>query len=1100
MASYESFSKNWSDRLRPLVRGGAGSDHLAKLKPIIQQDFLKLQRGEEPMDDAAAISTMLSIVSGKPLLKEPTNPPGIRDMLGNVGKDVAGIATFLNPAKLGPALIDEFEQVGGMIRGDVKVPDQGNPLRQLAATPGVRMIPGLYTLSNLTTPQGRETIKQHPVSTTLDVLPIAGSALKLGAAALNSAGVVDRASVVSKLAQQQVLTEAGRAAAIPPAARLSYPEAIYAAAAEGKPVGTILAASGMKPVLDAALNPVTTWLQTNTQLARAHSVETRIAQGEINEFNKKWNQTWEKMDADERVLLGKEWSQPDLYPTRDPAHRAILDEGRLLQRRFAAQGAASGDLIGINVMGKDFFYSKSSPVAKAITHQAAAEDKLASSIDKLDKINSELATTIDPVRKLQLESQRLQATRLLDRAKSAANKARYDRTLTIYSTAPKEFYPMLKTRLHEEAVGQITGKLDRAEITRPEFDAAMKKFELGDYVQVFGKPAWEKLSSGIEQTWTSLLDAGFDPIFLHNVPSFKSGAATRGKVIATHEFRPGQFQDVRLSDTTPEYSDVAVGLTSGAAEYVNRLSTDRFITDHIIPRGYNYDDALKVAMPQIERLQKKGMNLVEAKDRVLNEMFAKVDNAEEAFGFSSVRAHSNMAGRTLYFDKDTFNAAKKLTAPKTPATAFGRAAEKTNSIFKTSLFGLSIKHLADETLGNTFLLGLTGTRDTFSPSVWREAIDMARTDTLPAKLSRGLDIVSTDELRNTAYGKTLGRVFKGIGGNALTHFNEFMNKVHKSVSYLGEEKHLLRQGVEPELAQELAIRHANDALVDFDSMMPLERTIIRQVFPFYSWTRFLAKFVTKYPIDHPLRASFFSRIADMENTDESSGFPRYFRNLAFMGNQDENGNIRAVDLRVMNPLRDTANLSSWAGFFSAVSPLLEVPLRAAGIDTLAGSPEMFPELTYDPETGKLVARRNSIASKSGVMEMLGQFIPPAQSIDHFFTLTDRLKRLKATDPISYRRQLFSALGIPFIPYQESIPKAQSRQQKALVEAARATVSRSTSKGASTRDLRRYPIVPWNGQLVPGEGLANLIDSLHSISAKTGIPTRMLMDKVAKVVK
>lgn len=1100
MASFETFEKNWIGRIRPLVKAGADQDQILKLRPIIQQDFQKLNRGEEPMDNTTALSTMVSVVTGRPVMKEPSNPKGIRDVIGNVGKDVAGIVSFLNPVNLIPALAQEGYDVQRMIRGDLESVDQGNPLRNLAATPGIRLVPGIWTAANMTTPEGRATAKQHPVSTLLDVLPIAGSALKTGAALADTAGIVNRSSVVSKLAQQQALTESGKAALIPDAARLTYPEAIYAAAAQGKPVGFTLAASGMKPVLDAALNPVTQWLKTNTQLSRQHSVELRSAQAEINAFNKQWNKTWEKMSADERVQLGREWTQPDLYPTTDPTHLAILQEGRLLQRRFAAQGVAAEGLIGVNVMGKDFFYPKGGKVDRAIGRQVRAENDLTKAIQSVSDINTRMQQTTDPLKLLELRSKRDQAIRRLDRAKDTSLKARRDRTISIMETAPKDFYPMLQRRVHEEAVGQITGQYNAGTILKPEFDAAMKRFELGDYVPVFGKTGWDKLVTDVQSTWTKLLDEGYEPIFLHNTPTWRAGGLTRGKVIATHEFKPGQFKETRLEDMAPQYSDVAVGLTAGASEYVNRLATDNFITNHILPRGLTYDEALRAAMPQIEKLTKKGMELTHAKDQVLNKLFAKVDNPADAFGFSSVRAHANMAGRTLYFDKATFDAAKKLTAPRTPKTAFGKVAERTNSLFKASLFTLSPRHLADELFGNTFLLATTGSLDTWRPSNIAEAVRMWKSDSLPVELSRGVDIVSTDELYNVSLGKTMGRIAKSIRADTLQRINEAINKIQKSMAYLGEEKNLLRHGVDPTTAQELAIRHANDALVDFDGMLPIERTLIRQWFPFYSWTRFIAKFLVKYPIDHPYRASFFSRIADMEKTDEASGFPRYFRNLIFRGGQDAEGNIQAIDLRVMNPLRDAANLTSWAGFVSSLSPIADVGLKAVGVDTLAGAPEMFPELTYNSETGKLEARRLNLMSKGGVMEMIGQFIPPAQSIDHFITVTDRLKRLKATDPVSYRRQLYSALGIPFVPYQESIPKAQARQQKALTEAARAVVSRSTRKDASTRDLRRYPIVPWEGQLVSGEGLANLIDKLHSVSDQTGIPTRMLMDQVAKAVK
>lgn len=68
-------------------------------------------------------------------------------------------------------------------------------------------------------------------------------------------------------------------------------------------------------------------------------------------------------------------------------------------------------------------------------------------------------------------------------------------------------------------------------------------------------------------------------------------------------------------------------------------------------------------------------------------------------------------------------------------------------------------------------------------------------------------------------------------------------------------------------AIEHAVDQTNTILGDMTTMTPIERRVIRQVFPFWAWTRHVIQLAARLPVDHPMRALMIMHIGELAGTD-----------------------------------------------------------------------------------------------------------------------------------------------------------------------------------------------------------------------------------------
>ena len=317
---------------------------------------------------------------------------------------------------------------------------------------------------------------------------------------------------------------------------------------------------------------------------------------------------------------------------------------------------------------------------------------------------------------------------------------------------------------------------------------------------------------------------------------------------------------------------------------------------------------------------------------------------------------------------------------------------------------------------------------------------------------------SSGKWANSAVGKTLS-----TGVRKVNKFEETATRMYQVTAMLTQEKKLLRNaekmGIEVTPGRRAAMREsgidlAHKMFVDMNSMLPIERALIRKIFPFYGFTRHLFRYVMTYPADHPYAASILTNNANQHLADWKSGLPQTMQWMLYLGVPDINGNVAAVDYRSIDPFRSFYNLFSLGGFFSQMNPALQLVAEQAGINVLSATPELYPNTHYDPATGQLVADQPS----NFLLRAMESILPETSAIDAQLQLSDQFRNLKISDPAAFKSRVYSALGIPF-GYQEiNIPQKEQTAQLKRYRDAQTSIDQAVQSGDFTK-AKRYAYVP-----------------------------------------
>jgi hypothetical protein len=242
------------------------------------------------------------------------------------------------------------------------------------------------------------------------------------------------------------------------------------------------------------------------------------------------------------------------------------------------------------------------------------------------------------------------------------------------------------------------------------------------------------------------------------------------------------------------------------------------------------------------------------------------------------------------------------------------------------------------------------------------------------------------------------------------HGNEIINKYTNKPEWKEEERQV---EVSPERAHQMGMEAVMEVMGDLRHMTPLERQVFVRMFPFYGWTKHVLTYVLTYPIDHPYRATFLSQLATQDSQDIASGLPTRIQLLTFLGQPDEFGNVKAVDTRVFDPLRDTANYASMTGFWQSLNPVLSAPAVYVDPQIVFGGNDLYPKVTYSQLYGTKVA-----GAQGSAYTTAEQFVPELTALDQAFNLSGQYAYLKSQGGQAYTNKIFQALNIPFLHPQD----------------------------------------------------------------------------------
>lgn len=674
---------------------------------------------------------------------------------------------------------------------------------------------------------------------------------------------------------------------------------------------------------------------------------------------------------------------------------------------------------------------------------------------------------------------------LEDAARTKLNERTATFMKDLAENPPKSFHPVISDLIRRGAIDEARLMYTGEELARVEEKLATSP-TMTELSSLIGADKFKQLWSDIHDNWMDLARQGYDPIWVHNVPTSRFENAAKPRLLPDHESRPGQWHDA-VTNFGPGMADVAVGLSAASAEIISRKYTSVFIADHLMPfaeskavlrdKLYNQlkDSGFEPKAGFGRTYEERLMGEVE---RIMKRDYRDFDPNRYGMKWPSMTRE----GLVLPVGADRALNAFTRNFQYVPIRG---AYDKALRVYKYSVLA-GPKQASDALFGGMLTVLLNEPKALFK---MRDAYQMMKNGTLPEELSHNFYDLSTDQMFQLAAGKTMGRMFKDTlrlvprGIERMAAFEEGVTTMYRAATYLSAAESASKKGLSHAMAEEVGLRTAYKTLVDFDGMSHLERSVLRNVFPFYSFMRYVMEFILTYPSDHPLRASILSRFADFEKKDQEGkggDLADKWGNYFFLGKPDVNGNVTAVDYRSANPFNSAANMFTLAGFVSAVNPFVAAAAEASGINTLTATPDLYPDMVYDENTGSLTAKRPNV-----LLTAAGKLLPPIQGADTFLTFSNRMKRLKERNPEAYRRAMFQQLHMPFAYGNVNVPYEQAKNQMAKVRGAREELSTAMSTGDWTR-VKRYNLVPYQGQLVDPARLETFWKTITAALAQQGI--------------
>jgi hypothetical protein len=166
-----------------------------------------------------------------------------------------------------------------------------------------------------------------------------------------------------------------------------------------------------------------------------------------------------------------------------------------------------------------------------------------------------------------------------------------------------------------------------------------------------------------------------------------------------------------------------------------------------------------------------------------------------------------------------------------------------------------------------------------------------------------------------------------------------------------------------------AVRETNDALGAFTELSPFEKNVVRNIYPFWSWLRYINKAAAKMAIDSPDRVLFASALGSIATSPEQEGLFQFLEGrVPLLGYY--------FDLSFLNPYQDSIlfaenPIKALKDTAESISPAITAPARLlnTALYYTTGSQIDFPGATMQ-RPGYLEGRTS--ATTRGLGDFVGE--------------------------------------------------------------------------------------------------------------------------------
>jgi len=634
-------------------------------------------------------------------------------------------------------------------------------------------------------------------------------------------------------------------------------------------------------------------------------------------------------------------------------------------------------------------------------------------------------------------------------------------------------------------------------------DNATRKLTFGKYkeaAKAAGVPEKEfrLLEREAFDTVASLRKAGYEPVWLPHRQVGNRGRAP-GKLFGQKIVTPSMFKQ-RYLNPEPYIRNLAVAFEQNSADFIRRTATEALyfgdeaagLTGLFNMFGKTWDDLMDMYSDEIasQRAKQPHVPPENIAQRVIRKDWATVNPTK--WGLSEKWAPQSKIKyrrRGLGTDpEDAKVAIDNIYMPRgVSATVegmqktgglipFRNTYDQVMDVFRVSALALSPRFLVYNAVGGMAML-MARTDPTVLRHLQR-AKKMVDDGELPPEISTGAAMVDPDLTKaftqdisrlatdkRTGFmwgigeGRWLGETLRNVqkAANKSFQINEWFDNVYRAMAYLDESDKALARGATATEAAESGIKLANKILQDWDAMLPWERTIMRRVFPFYGWMKHVLKYTFTLPYDHPMRVSVLTNFAANEMEDYREGIPQWMASTFFIGKEGPDTKQWSVNMRSANPWADVARYADFdsreygsgvvLGFLTQMSPIASSVMESMGVSPMSGRARLYPEMSYDPETGRLRSTAPSI-----LHSLPKAIVPQVEGVAGLVELAGissgsrELRNMRVNNPDAFVARIWSSFGLPFAPRKRSRSFELQKSALAREQAAGDAVNRALRTG------------------------------------------------------
>lgn len=515
--------------------------------------------------------------------------------------------------------------------------------------------------------------------------------------------------------------------------------------------------------------------------------------------------------------------------------------------------------------------------------------------------------------------------------------------------------------------------------------------------------------------------------------------------------------------------DLMAGIHHGVKQMLDQAAIKDYVSKYLSPRMTTeavLTDTLRERFPS-EIAGLTGQGLEDWRRARLRDWNLVEIDPKARFGMTL----PEWGDQKLYIDRDLIRAVEKLTSGGLPTAG---VFDKATRLFRYSILGLSPRYTAHIVFGGTFLLALR--EPLFFMHINQALKDLKAGQTPEGLLTHPTNLGTTDYQLSSKKDDVF-KAFHQAGGKQSVHlmaqehievtqkiklaaaqplhwlkaiadlnlhFTAFVTDLQRSTAALSGMARAGRHGLMDEhgnftpMTRERQVMegmHAAEKVMgDLRRMSPFERQVARRAMPFYGWQKHILQYVLSFPGDHPWRAMMLAQMAEYDTEHSPGGLPSRYQFLFFLGKPDAQGNVSALDLRAINPLRDVANYATWGGIISALNPVITAGFSAVDPSITFGGNQLYPKLTYDQFYGieKAGPQGNLLTSAAAV-------VPEITAMQNALTLAGQRQNMPRG---TLEKHLFESLNFPWVPQQLNL-----KQEAARTAIAQYHVTASLAKNA-----------------------------------------------------